>query len=250
MLGFNGGLMGIRRTPTLGAATGLWLQNEQSVARRAGVWPQKADTVSSLLLLYEETNTPTVVKDYSAANNTMTRTGGGHISTYLAKQGISSYYVNESNAKLKGSNSVTFSGDFMWQTWWYPEYYQAGYKAILGVEGSSSWQLFVNDDGNKPLFFLQHRPGFNMILDGSSGGAITLNQWNHVALTREGTDLRMWLNGALRASTTYSATITGVPVANEWFTGTPYLGLLDVTQMVNGVAVYTSTFTPSSEPYA
>jgi len=39
MLGFNGGLMGVQRTPTQGVASGLWFQNEQSVARRAAIWP-------------------------------------------------------------------------------------------------------------------------------------------------------------------------------------------------------------------
>jgi hypothetical protein len=39
MLGFNGGLMGVRRVPTAGAASGLWFQNEQSVAQRAAIWP-------------------------------------------------------------------------------------------------------------------------------------------------------------------------------------------------------------------
>jgi hypothetical protein len=39
MLGFNGGLMGARRTPTTSGATGLWFQNEQSVAKRAAIWP-------------------------------------------------------------------------------------------------------------------------------------------------------------------------------------------------------------------
>jgi hypothetical protein len=39
MLGFNGGLMGVRRTPTTGTASGLWFQNEQSVAKRANLWP-------------------------------------------------------------------------------------------------------------------------------------------------------------------------------------------------------------------
>jgi hypothetical protein len=39
MLGFNGGLMGVRRVPTAGAASGLWFQNEQSVAKRAEIWP-------------------------------------------------------------------------------------------------------------------------------------------------------------------------------------------------------------------
>jgi hypothetical protein len=40
MLGFNGGLLGKRRVPTVGVASGLWLPNEQSVARRDGIWPE------------------------------------------------------------------------------------------------------------------------------------------------------------------------------------------------------------------
>ena len=39
MLGFNGGLMGVRKVPTTGSASGLWMPNEQSVAQRAGIWP-------------------------------------------------------------------------------------------------------------------------------------------------------------------------------------------------------------------
>jgi hypothetical protein len=40
MLGFNGGLLGTRKVPTANSASGLWFQNEQSVAKRAGIWPQ------------------------------------------------------------------------------------------------------------------------------------------------------------------------------------------------------------------
>jgi hypothetical protein len=46
MLGFNGGLMGVRRVPTGGAASGLWFQNEQSVAKRAGLWIRPLGTYS------------------------------------------------------------------------------------------------------------------------------------------------------------------------------------------------------------
>lgn len=42
MLGFNGGLLGVRKVPTTGSASGLWFQNEQSVAQRAGIWPVNA----------------------------------------------------------------------------------------------------------------------------------------------------------------------------------------------------------------
>jgi hypothetical protein len=39
MLGFNGGLMGQRRVPITSGAPGVWFSNEQSIAKRAGIWP-------------------------------------------------------------------------------------------------------------------------------------------------------------------------------------------------------------------
>jgi hypothetical protein len=41
MLGFNGGLLGVERRPTSAAltASGLWLPNEQNVAKRVNNWP-------------------------------------------------------------------------------------------------------------------------------------------------------------------------------------------------------------------
>jgi hypothetical protein len=39
MLGLNGGLMGVRKVPTTGAASGVWVPNEQVLAKRAGIWP-------------------------------------------------------------------------------------------------------------------------------------------------------------------------------------------------------------------
>jgi hypothetical protein len=57
MLGFNGGLMGVRRTPTTGAASGLWFQNEQSVARRVGIWPFNASNSARYFRLANFANT-------------------------------------------------------------------------------------------------------------------------------------------------------------------------------------------------
>lgn len=39
MLGLNSGLLGVRRVPTTGSASGLWAPNEQSLAKRAQIWP-------------------------------------------------------------------------------------------------------------------------------------------------------------------------------------------------------------------
>lgn len=40
MLGLNSGLLGVRRVPTTGNASGLWVPNEQSLAKRAAIWPR------------------------------------------------------------------------------------------------------------------------------------------------------------------------------------------------------------------
>ena len=39
MIGLNSGLLGVRRTPTTGSASGIWVPNEQSLAKRAAIWP-------------------------------------------------------------------------------------------------------------------------------------------------------------------------------------------------------------------
>ena len=57
MLGFNGGLIGVRRTPTTSSASGLWFQNEQSVAQRAGIWPFPAANTARYFRLANFANT-------------------------------------------------------------------------------------------------------------------------------------------------------------------------------------------------
>jgi hypothetical protein len=42
MLGLNSGLLGVRRVPTAGSASGLWTPNEQVLAQRAAIWPSVA----------------------------------------------------------------------------------------------------------------------------------------------------------------------------------------------------------------
>ncbi|MFZ9061686.1 MAG: hypothetical protein ACO218_10755 [Steroidobacteraceae bacterium] len=39
MLGFNGGLLGKRRRPSLSAAPGVWFANEQVIEKRETTWP-------------------------------------------------------------------------------------------------------------------------------------------------------------------------------------------------------------------
>ena len=50
MIGLNGGLIGVRRVPSTSLAPGVWTQDEQSVAKRAGIWPSySTDPTAGLL---------------------------------------------------------------------------------------------------------------------------------------------------------------------------------------------------------
>jgi hypothetical protein len=90
MLGFNGGLMGARRTPTTSVATGLWFQNEQSVAKRAAIWPTTLPSnpipALSPILWYDFADEATVttsgteltqITDKGSRNWTLTKTTTG-----------------------------------------------------------------------------------------------------------------------------------------------------------------------------
>jgi len=104
--------------------------------------------------------------------------------------------------------------------------------------------------------------GFNLGLSGARVqlyttsqlliGATTLvaNAWYHIAVTRLGTTLRIWLNGVQDATTTNSTNwsdptlvIGATPSGVNAMTG-----YISNTRLIKGTAVYTSAFTPPTAP--
>ena len=84
----------------------------------------------------------------------------------------------------------------------------------------------------------------------ASSTAPALNTWTHVAATRSGTTLRIFVNGVQTGTTTNStnfATGSGL-VGNDGTNAAPWLGYISNMRVVKGTAVYTSNFTPSTTP--
>jgi len=69
--------------------------------------------------------------------------------------------------------------------------------------------------------------------------------WYHVAVTRSGTSLRMFINGILESSATNSSDLVASGL-NLGLISTPYLmnGYIDDFRITKGVARYTANFTP------
>jgi hypothetical protein len=82
---------------------------------------------------------------------------------------------------------------------------------------------------------------------------IRLNCWNHLAISRDGTTLRWFVNGTLVNTTTNSTNIDSNAVAigsryvTENYTYLTNGNIADV-RLVVGTAVYTASFTPPSSP--
>lgn len=170
---------------------------------------------------------------------------GNAISGSISFNGSSQYLTVPSSTAFKfGTGDFTVEGWFYfptvptnWGLWQlassnfpgtaglhlsYDQYWQVGY-------GSSS---FVNNIG--------------------SASAVTAGSWIHVALVRNSNVLTLYVNGvgyvvAASDTTNYNFT-TNLVIGGYYSTSYLMTGYVSNLRIVNGVAVYTSNFTPPSGP--
>ena len=86
----------------------------------------------------------------------------------------------------------------------------------------------------------------------ASTGSVMADTWRHLAVSRESGTLRLFVDGALRDSSTYTTTISGSPM--RIFARVDNLsydmnGHIEEFRITNGNARYTSSFTPPTEPF-
>jgi hypothetical protein len=86
----------------------------------------------------------------------------------------------------------------------------------------------------------------------SSSASLSANTWTHVAVTRSGTTLRCFINGALDTTVTSSYDFNNAGTFYVGVYGSAsvnyFNGYMSNVRCVKGSAVYTSAFTPSTTP--
>jgi hypothetical protein len=146
----------------------------------------------------------TTVADSSGNGNTGTISGAtwttqGKFGSALAFNGSSSMVV------INGSPSLNVSTAMTLEAWIYPTVNQSGWRTILQREVDAYFLNASNSSGAR-------RPAgggtFNGVTSFVSGPtASPLNTWTHVALTYDGTQLRLYVNGVQVATRATSGTI-------------------------------------------
>ena len=202
----------------------------------------------SLLLHMDGTNGSTTFTDSSSNNLTVTLSGNVQISTAQSQFGGASAYFDGNGDYLRYLNASLFdiSGDFTIEGWWnltQVNQYQGFTILFCGIElDRCQWAIV----GNAFEFYWN---GLRIINHAYTVSNL-LNTWTHLAITRGGSTIKMWINGINVASATNSVSIdlSGISLGSQQNNGNyfGYLnGYLDEFRVTKGMARYTANFTPT-----
>ena len=161
-----------------------------------------------------------------------------------------SAYFNGTSNYLTPTSSSTFAfgtGAFTIEFWINPNSF-SDYQYIIDTRGA----------GADASGFAMYSPatGLLVVAIGNAGTisastALTVNRWQHIAVSSTGTSVTLYLNGTSIGTGTYSTNIIDTTMrigtigsVNGYF----YNGYVSNFRVVKGTAVYTAAFTPPSAP--
>ena len=210
---------------------------------------------NSLLLHGDGTNGSTTFKDDSINNHTITANGNAQISTAQSKFGGASMYFDGNGDYLSiadDDDAFNFgSGDFTMETWVYMTS-QGSYNFLVGQYGSSSsvsttfWSIA---NGYNDCYF--YYGSSSVRLSGTT--SIPLNTWTHVAVAREGNTVRLFTNGQVDASSSFTQTLNNstldFTIGADSTAAYDFAGYMDDIRVTKGVARYTANFTPPTSAF-
>jgi hypothetical protein len=219
------------------------------------------DSYSKVLLHFDGDNNSTTFTDESG--KTWTASGNAKISTAQSVfGGASGLFTNGSSDYISTPDHNDFTVGSANATWdfraWPSELPTSGnWKTIY-----NQWQdinnrisiSIVNVSGTLYLEFFVTVAG-STIIYASQAISINVNEWHHFAIVKNGTSYLHFLDGTQQGTsvtqTTAMPNIAGsLYLARFDGSSLGYKGYLDEFRFSNGIARWTSNFTPQATPYA
>lgn len=202
-----------------------------------------------------ESSPTTYASDVSTFNNSLVTVNGvsaeaGLTTLFQAK----SMEGNGTNGRIEstftGTGGILGAGDFTMEGWFYT--LQSGNYEMATTHSTEG----ANDGLGLQQIAVTHEVrvirGFSNF--DTSGTPLNLNAWNHVAVTREGTDLRIFVNGVLGRTETndtqdYSSNFLQIMDATRNGSGSAWEGFIEDFRITKGVARYTSNFAVPTQAF-
>jgi hypothetical protein len=208
------------------------------------------------LLGFEGADASTTFTDESPDTRTFTPSGNAQIDTAQFKFGTASGLFDGTGDFLTQSNDAAFSlvsGDVTIEAW--VRISATGKLHCIASKrpsvGAAEWDLFIN--ASQQIQFLTYASG-SAIGNAVGSTAISTGVWYHVAATREGSTMRVFLDGVLDGSATQTGTVQSSTQAflvgrSAFNTTRDFQGWMDEFRFTSGVARYTTSFTPPTAAF-
>lgn len=212
-----------------------------------------------LLLHFDGPNDATTFTDSSSFGRSATVSGNAKLSTAQAKFGSTAGLFDGTGDFVRFGPASAFhlaNQDFTVEAFVYMTLAGTRIKTIAATRAISGttqgFEFYVG--ANDSLAFSGYLNDTAPIDLASASGAIPANTWVHVAVSRAGSNTRMFVNGVQVAIDTsssalgqgtdfYIGRLTTVNTSRDW------QGYIDELRVTIGVARYTDAFTPPTSPF-
>jgi hypothetical protein len=187
----------------------------------------------------------------NAMMNDLETVGNAQISTSVVKYGTGSIYINSasSGSYLTSYNkdAINFgTGDFTIEGWIYPTQYTNDSLICKFITGGNIFFVMINSG----QFTIVTNGYSSPSLGYSFFGALSLNVWTHIALTRVSGTCFGYINGTKSGSSySFPTAITPNQVIIGEDATNRYIGYIDDFRLTKGVARYTANFTPPTAAF-
>ena len=179
--------------------------------------------------------------------------------TYTNKQtyststfGGSMFFDGTGDYLTIGNNMSVGANNFTVQAWVHPTAWTVEWNSIISTRPTASTGGFSN------VFVLGvHNSGYPYIYSGDfqvtgTAGQVSLRSWTHLCVTRSGSTMLLFVNGALANSRTslQNYTTASGAVGSNGNGSEQWTGYLSDVSLTAGEAIYTSSFVPPLTPLA
>ena len=226
---------------------------------------------TTLLLQGEGTNGAqnNTFLDSSTNAFSITRNGNATQGTFTPYGSNWSNYFNGSDAYWKQSSSTNYTfgtSDFTIELWININSTSTQMRRIIGVgygaNGGSHIRYLGTESPTGQIMFGRYDGGTETNFT-TSGATITVGTWTHIAISRTGGNLRIFVDGVAYYSAANSTNYTAITYGSntEFWAGLGYYGppagltgpryfggYFSNIRIINGTGIYSSTFTPSTTP--
>lgn len=215
-------------------------------------------TSVSLLLHCDGTNGSTTFTDTGPGARTVTRTGTPTITTAQSKWGGASADMPGSGSYLTSAAGAQWdfgTGNFcveMWVRSTTTSSFQTIASTNSWTTGDGDWALYTRHGGFQKVTFT-YKQDINFVQIDSSTVNVHDGSWHHVAVTRSGSTIRIFVDGSQLGSATYAGQIGRsdkvIALGAHVGDGRSFTGNLDDIRITKGVARYTGAFSVPTEAF-